>query len=301
LLNSDFEVSSFVRTSAFVFAILSALDGKNSLFRIRVDSGVGEDLLVNIGERAELLLGDHVYLFDPDSHELRSMLLDGSAPKVEEGLAEPQSVGAYPGGSYYIGYLTAGDGNGRRPLYYRPQADAPWQELKADVEGSFESSSVYGVVYSEPIATDETTELEARRLYLLQEERLIPFGVAPLNMARALATEEGITALTFDLDTSVPALWWLTLDSPPVHYELPAQADRPSMCPYREGVALSLVEGKSAYVQTFGPGGAQPGKIGVRRGSVLLGLDDHHLWHMVVDFYLIKLRFLSTQLDPFAL
>lgn len=296
LLKIDFEGYSFVSTRTFAFAILSNLDGTDSFFRVRIDTGATDELLGSIGDSTEVVLGDRVYLFDPDSTQLRSTMLDGTDPHVEE-LTAPRSMGAYPGGAYYIGSMSDSEGNDRSPLYYRPHADSPWQELKADVDGRIWSSSDYGVVYGE--TTGEDFEDEVHQLYLLRDDQLIPYGLAPQGTHEALATGEGITVLTYDYDTSVPELWWLTLDSMPTHYALPVQSSAPRMRPYRDGVALSLVEGKSAYVQVFGKGGPDPGKIGVRLGSSLLGLDDRYLWHLVTDDW-FHWRFLQTDLNLFG-
>jgi hypothetical protein len=294
----DFEVSSFVSTRTFAFAILSNLDGTDSFVRVRVDTGTYDELLANIPDSTEVLLGDRVYLFDSDSSELRSTMLDGTDPKVET-VAAPQSMGAYSGGTYYVGYVSDSDDNSRNPLYYRPHAGSPWQELKAHVDGSLWSSSDVGVVYSELVATGEDFEDEVRSLYLLQGDQLIAFGLAPQGMRHAIATADGITVLTYDDDTYVPELWWLALDSTPTHYALPPQSSDPTMRPYRDVVALSLAEGKSAYVQAFSEGGPYLGKIGVRLGSSLIGLDDRYLWHLVSDDW-FHWRFLRTEWELFG-
>jgi hypothetical protein len=100
-----------------------------------------------------------------------------------------------------------------------------------------------------------------------------------------LATATGITVLTFDSDTRAAQLWWLTAGAAPRHYSLPPQPNyvAPSMRPDRDVVALTLTQGKAAYVETFAPDGPRGGRIGVRLGSTLVGLDERHLWHLVAD------------------
>jgi hypothetical protein len=287
----DAFVTSFVSTNTFAFAALSHLDSTDTFVRVRVDDGKVDELLANIGNDAVVALGDRVYLFEPERSELRSTMLDGNDLRVEP-TVEPYAMGAYPGGTYYIGTVSDADDSTSYPLYYRPDATSPWRELKKDA-GWIDSSSPHGVVYGETDADG------VDHLYLLQGERIIPHGRAPLNTEHSLATATGITVLTHDYDTYAVELWWLTADSEPTHYALPPQFGVPRMSSYRDIVAVSLTEDKAAYIQTFDSSGPYAGKLGVRLGSVLLGLDDRHLWHFVTDDW-FHWRFLSTAVDPFG-
>lgn len=294
LLTSDAEVASFVSTNSFAFATLSTIDGTHPLIRVRLDEGKTDVLLTEVGSGAKVALGDRVYLFDSDSGRIRSFLLDGSDPRVEE-VPDVWDMGAYPGGQYYTGRGAGSDEGGALSLYYRRDASSPWQELDEDLGGSFVASSGYGVVLS------RTDADQVEQLYLLREDRVIPYGPALLDTEDVLATPEGITVLTYDYGTAATELWWLTddLTQEPKHYALPPQHYFPRMRPYRDIVAVNLVDGKSAYVQTFDKSGPQVGKLGVRLGSVLIGLDNHYLWHMVTDD-LFHWRFLRTEWDLFG-
>ena len=283
-LSLDSLVGSFVSTKTFAFATMSKLDGTHFFARIRVDTGKIDDL-GHIGYGVDLHLGDRVYLFDDDSSEIRSVMLDGTDPRLET-WTEPVSMAAYPGGTYYIGWP-------EEVLYYRPSVDSPWQELKRGSLGTLVSSSVYGVVYS------EHSEEEGEQLYLLQKDVFVPFGEAPLNMDQALATKDGIAVLTFDYDTLAVELWWLAAGTKPRHYSLPPSTIAPRMRPDRDLVAVKLTEGKAAYVETFAPDGPPGERIGVRLGSDLVGLDERHLWHLVADDW-FHWRFLSTERDLFG-
>lgn len=291
LLYMDAAVTSFVSTNTFVFATLSHLDGTDTFVRVRVDNGKADELLANIGGDAAVALGDRVYLFDPDRSELRSSMLDGNDLRVEP-TVQASDMGAYPGGTYYISAVSGADDDTAYTLYYRPNASSPWQELKKDA-GWLGSSSNHGVVYGETDADG------VDHLYLLQADSIIPHGPAPLNTDQSLATADGITVLTHDYDTYAVELWWLTADSEPRHYALPPQFGAPRVRPYRDIVAVSLVDDKAAYVQTFDSVGPNASKLGVRLGSELLGLDDRHLWHFVTDDW-FHWRFLSTAVDPFG-
>jgi hypothetical protein len=250
-------------------------------------------LLAEVGYGAKLALGDRVYLLDPDNRRMRSFLLDGSDPRTED-IPYVWDMDAYPGGLYYIGTGAGSDGSASN-LYYRSDATSPWRQLDEDLGGGFVSSSAYGVVLS------RTDANEVEQLYLLQGDRVIPYGPALLNTEDVLPTADGITVLTYDYATSATELWWLTddLTQEPTHYALPTQHHLPRMRPYRGIVAVNLVDGTSAYVQTFDESGPQLGKLGVRLGSVLIGLDDHYLWHLVTDDW-FHWRFLRTEWDLFG-
>ena len=76
-LSLDSLVGSFVSTKTFAFANMSNPDGTHFFARIRVDTGKIDDL-GRIGIWVDLHLGDRVYLFDEESPEIRSVMLDGT-------------------------------------------------------------------------------------------------------------------------------------------------------------------------------------------------------------------------------
>jgi hypothetical protein len=297
LVASDAMILGFVSTKTFAFAALSNMDSTRSLQRIDVGTGASTEILTGLRDEAKLALGDRLYLLDADvldsePPELRSMALDGTDPKLED-VTHPWELEAYSGGTYYVGEVTDSKDNTTYPLYYRPAAANAWQVLKAHAPGSLVSSSAHGVVYTETDADD------VEQIYVLKENQIIPYGPTPPNTTHVLATSDGVAVLTYSYDESTTELWWLTTDSAPTHYALPYSISTPRMRPYRQKVAVSLIEGKSAYVEVFGPSGSDMIKIGVRLGSELQSLDDHYLWHLVTDDW-FHWRFLRTEWELFG-
>jgi hypothetical protein len=292
MLRRDSEVISFASMKTDAFAALKNMDSTRTLLRVRVDTGEVSEILRSFGDDPKLALGgDRVYLFEPTQHEIRSMRFDGSDQQLED-LDSPVEMDAYSGGTYYIGGASDADENTTYPLYYRPDAASAWQVLKADAPGSLVSASNHGVVYTESDADD------VEQIYVLQGDTITAYGPSPLNAEHVLATMGGVAVLTLDYDTSAVELWWLTTGSAPTHYALPATST-PRMRPYRDQVAVSLVEGKAAYVQLFNASGPDTTQIGVRLGSQLEGIDDHYLWHLVSDDW-FHWRLLRTEWDLFG-
>jgi hypothetical protein len=287
LLVEDASVTDFVSNATYAFALLTKTDGTDSLIRIQIDDGIVEELLPLVGGWSQLALGDRVYLLDGETRILQSMAQDGGDLELEP-TESPFSVGAYAAGTYYVSSVWEESSESYiDTLRFRESGAQAWQTIKQQARGDIRSSSDYGVIYVETDESEGGEEPDVEHLYLLQGNEVIAFGVAPQNMEEVFAVEGGIAALTLS------ELWWLDVNDPPVRFELPTGGTGPSMAPHREGVVVSVTEGKDAYVQRFNRDGGLPGRIGVRLGSNLEALDDHYLFHSVTDDW-IQWRVLRT-------
>lgn len=291
LLVEDAHVRDFVSNATYAFAMLTKLDNTSSLIRIQIDDGAVEELLPLVGNDSQLVLGDRVYLLDDelldDTAVLQSMAQDGSDLELEP-TESPASVGAYAGGTYYVSSVWDESSESYiDTLWFRESGAKAWQAIKPQARGEIRWSSDHGVIYVETEESEGGEEPDVEHLYLLQRKQIVDFGVAPQDMQQAFAVEGGIAALTSS------ELWWLDDSEPPVRFELSTDGTGPSMAPHRDGVVISLTEGKDGYVQRFNQDGGLPGRIGVRLGSSLDALDDNYLFHSVTDDW-IQWRVLRT-------
>jgi hypothetical protein len=276
-------VGAFASTGTYGFAKLSKIDATSSFARIRLATGAVDELIPQLGDGGvQLAIGDRVYLLDRADSDwtLRSFSVEGTDLRIEQTI-EPRSVGAYAGGTYYLSRVEAGDASGATDtLYFRPNFASDWKPIRqreaADTTTLWGSSS-HGVVYVEPDTNG------ADQLYLLQGSELVPHGPLPANAIEALPTGKGITVLTHDEYAPLNELWWLDAGEEPIRYAVSPDGLSPRMRVYRDIVVLLLTEGNSGYVERFDANGAIGGRIGVRLGSDLLGLDDEYLFHEVTD------------------